>query len=197
MPDANRLVGGFDTPATDAAHAFRAVMEAVARPGTILEISGGQGPAPLSPAAATVALTLLDDTTPVFLGAAHDTDDIRGWIAFHTGAPIVGRAVAQYALGTWRDLAPPADFPLGTPEYPDRSVTLIVEMDRLENTGAVLHGPGIRDRARLNLPDPEAHWRNRALFPLGFDCCFTAGSRLAALPRSTHVVAPDDMREPN
>ncbi len=190
MQQASRLSGGFDAAATDAAHAFRAVMEAMARPGTIHTLSGGRGPAPMSPAAATLVLTLLDGTTPIFLGAAHDTEDVRGWITFQTGAPIAARGQAQFALGTWRDLAPPEDFPSGTPEYPDRSATLIVEMEMLQNAGSVLRGPGIRDSARLNLPDPEAHLRNRARFPLGFDCCFTAGDRIAALPRSVRVRAP-------
>ncbi|MDP1577127.1 MAG: phosphonate C-P lyase system protein PhnH, partial [Cypionkella sp.] len=30
---------------------------------------------------------------------------------------------------------------------------------------------------------------NRALFPLGFDCFFTCGTKVAALPRSTYVEA--------
>lgn len=191
MQDTTPLTGGFDTPATDSAHAFRVVMEAMARPGTIHRLAGGEGPTPLSPAAATLILTLCDGTTPVYLGAAHDIDAIRGWIAFHTGAPVcgsvTGRAQAQFAFGTWADLAPPADFALGTPEYPDRSVTLIVEMDALDNAGATLRGPGIRDTAQLTVPDPAVLRANHARFPLGFDCYFTAGDRIAGLPRSTEI----------
>ena len=187
MQDTGTLTGGFDTPSIDSAHAFREIMEAMARPGSIRRIGGGDGPAPLSPAAATLILTLCDGTTPVFLGTAHDTDAVRRWIAFHTGAPIAGRGQAQVALGTWSDLAPPADFAIGTPEYPDRSATLIVEMDALENSGATLRGPGIRDTAQLNLPEREVHRANHARFPLGFDCFFTAADRVAGLPRSTEV----------
>ncbi|THH37186.1 phosphonate C-P lyase system protein PhnH [Aliishimia ponticola] len=189
MSQTHILSGGFDSPATGSAQAFRAAMEAMARPGTIETLSGGTGPAPLSDAAATLLLTLCDTTTPLFLGASHDTDDIRAWLAFHTGAPIARREDAQFALGTWSDLAPLGAYATGTPEYPDRSVTLIVEMPELSNTGAVLRGPGIEETTRLNLPDPQAHQANRALFPLGFDCFFTAGNRVAGLPRSTDVTA--------
>jgi alpha-D-ribose 1-methylphosphonate 5-triphosphate synthase subunit PhnH len=40
---------------------------------------------------------------------------------------------------------------------------------------------------RLDLPETQAFQRNATLFPLGFDCLFTSGNRLAALPRSTRI----------
>ena len=64
---ADTLDGGFADPATDAAHAFRAVMEAMARPGTLREITGATPPAPLSPAAGAAILTLCDTDTPLHL----------------------------------------------------------------------------------------------------------------------------------
>ncbi len=84
---------------------------------------------------------------------------------------------------------------MGTPEYPDRAVTLIVEAEALDNSGTTLRGPGIRETAQLNLPDPEAHRANHARFPLGFDCVFTTGDRIAGLPRSTSVHAPEGATE--
>ncbi|MEM6310499.1 MAG: phosphonate C-P lyase system protein PhnH [Pseudomonadota bacterium] len=188
MQATSTLTGGFKTPAMDAAHAFRAAMQAMARPGTLQTIHGGTGPAPISPAAACLLLTLCDATTNVFLGARHDTKDMRDWLAFHTGAPIVTRAEAQFALGTWGDLHPLADYSIGTPEYPDRSATLIVERDMLDTAGAKLRGPGIATTATLNLPDIDAFRANRALFPLGLDFYFTCGSTVAGLPRSTEVL---------
>lgn len=188
MAETLALTGGFHDPAPDAAQAFRIAMDVMARPGTIQDVAGGQGPSPLSPAAATLLLTLCDSSTPVFLADSHNTAEIRQWLSFHTGAPITGRRGAQFALGTWGDLAPLEGFPLGSPEFPDRSVTLIIEMDQLDASGVTLKGPGIKDTAQLNLPDPEAHRINRSRFPLGFDCFFAAGSQLAALPRSTEVL---------
>ena len=52
--DAQLLEGGFTNAPVDAAHAFRAAMNAMARPGRIEAIAGGQGPAPISAAAATL-----------------------------------------------------------------------------------------------------------------------------------------------
>ncbi|MEL6417663.1 MAG: phosphonate C-P lyase system protein PhnH, partial [Pseudomonadota bacterium] len=52
-----------------------------------------------------------------------------------------------------------------------------------------LTGPGIQNEAFLNLPEVELFVRNRALFPLGLDFIFTAGSKLSAMPRSTIIGA--------
>ena len=114
---------------------------------------------------------------------------VRDWITFHTGAPLVERARASFALGPWQALLPLTDYPVGSAEYPDRSTTLIVEMPTLTQTGARLTGPGIETAAALSLPDIAAFQRNAALYPLGLDFLFTAGDHLAALPRSTRVEA--------
>lgn len=182
----NQLAGGFDDPARDAAHAFRAVLEAMARPGTIRRVAGGRAP-DLSAAAATVLLTLTDTTTPLHLAGGFATDDLGRWIAFHTGAPLVAAEDAVFALGAWDDLQPVTRFATGQPSYPDRSATLIVETAHLTAEGPRLTGPGIRDAARLSLPETAAFRANRALFPLGFDTILTCGDRLAALPRTTIV----------
>jgi len=125
--------------------------------------------------------------TPLHLAPGHDSAEIRDWVAFHTGAPVVEADRAMFALGTWPALAPRDRFAIGTPDYPDRSATLIVEVERLAATGPRLTGPGIEAEARLALPEITAFRANRALFPLGLDFFFTAGDRLAALPRSTTV----------
>ncbi len=181
------LSGGFADPPIDAARAFRACLDVMARPGRIAELGGAVPPAPLSVAAGTLALTLLDGTTPVHLVGAHDTAAVREWITFHIGAPFAGAAEAAFAIGTWDALTPVDRFAIGTPEYPDRACTLIVECDALEPRGARLTGPGIKDEAHLSLPEGEAFRANRALFPLGFDAFLTAGTRIAGLPRSTTV----------
>ncbi|TNF62774.1 MAG: phosphonate C-P lyase system protein PhnH [Rhodobacteraceae bacterium] len=182
------LTGGFETPPLGSALAFRALLDVMARPGTIRRIEGAAPPAPLSRAAGAVLLTLCDPETPVFLGGAHDRAEVRDWLAFHTGAPVVGAGHCAFALGTWPDLAPLSRYAVGTPDYPDRSATLIVEMPALAAGGVTLRGPGIRDTASLPLPDPAAFRANRALFPLGLDFIFTCGDDIAALPRSVEVL---------
>lgn len=184
---AETLSGGFDTPAIQSAHAFRSVMEAIARPGRVLDIHGAEPPAPLSKAAGCVLLTLCDTDTPVYLAGDADCAEVRAWLAFHTGAPLTGPSHCMFALGTWAALLPLSSYPIGTSEYPDRSATLIVERPDIALSGATLKGPGIKDSATLSLPDIQAFQQNHALFPLGLDFIFTSGSQTAALPRSTEV----------
>ena len=181
--------GGFADAPIEAARAFRAVLDALSRPGTLTTLTGANPPAPLSQAAGVLALTLFDATTPVHLAGAHDTPALRDWLVFHTGAPLVSARDASFAIGAWDALQPVTRFSPGTPDYPDRAATLIIEMPELAARGALLRGPGIRDTAQLSLPETTAFQANHALFPLGFDAFLTSGDRLAGLPRSTQVEA--------
>ena len=183
------LKGAFADAPVEAARVFRSALNTIARPGRIETVTGAEPPAPLSIAAGCVLLTLCDPETPVFLAETHDRPEVRDWITFHCGAPLVEAGEARFALGAWDALKPLDRFGIGSAEYPDRSATLIVESVRLASDGAQLTGPGIRETAWLSLPEIEAFHANRALFPLGLDFFFTAGARLAALPRSTRVEA--------
>lgn len=186
---AQTLSGGFADPAIASSAAFRQMMEAMARPGTIHTISGSAPPAPLSPATGAVLLTLCDPDTPLYLAGALDSDTVRAWIAFHTGAPVVGPSHCTFAVGSWNDLTPLSAYQIGTAQYPDRSATLIVQVERLEPHGSSLTGPGIKDTHSLSLPETEAFQQNAGHFPLGLDFIFTCGDHVAALPRTT-VVTP-------
>ena len=186
-PDA--LSGGFAQAPQQSARAFRAALEALSRPGTIVAVEGATPPPALSVAAGVLILTLCDGTTPLHLGLSLDTAALRDWITFHTSAPLVAAEGARFAVGTWADLAPVSRFAIGTPDYPDRSATLIVEMTDLRATGARLTGPGMESAAHLSLPETGAFIANRRHFPQGFDTFLTCGDRLAALPRSTRIEA--------
>jgi alpha-D-ribose 1-methylphosphonate 5-triphosphate synthase subunit PhnH len=192
------------TPAfVDPVHAsqavFRAVMDAMAHPGTIVDTSGlAQAPRTLDRGAAAVALTLLDYETPVWLDPAlAQSPEVVAWLRFHTGAPVTDDP-RQAAFGIIAD--PPRmpqleAFSQGSIEYPDRAATLVLQIERLSGTGGFwLSGPGIREgRALFASPLPAdfvARMRaNRALFPRGLDIIFTSGTTLAALPRSIHLSA--------
>jgi alpha-D-ribose 1-methylphosphonate 5-triphosphate synthase subunit PhnH len=186
MSSKTALSGGFKQAPLEAATAFRAIMTALACPGDIRTVAGATPPAPLSVAAGVALLTLADAETPIFLGASYDTSDVHSWITFHTSAPIGTAQAAVFALGTWSEL-PLADFAIGTSEYPDRSATLIVELDELSDTGALLRGPGIKETAQLSLPAVVPFQENAQHFPLGLDFIFTSGCTLAGLPRTTKV----------
>ena len=85
--NADALTGSFDVPPLHSACAFRALLEAMARPGTIHKVEGAFPPTPLSVAAGVALLTLTDTTTPLHLAGVADRAAVRDWVAFHIGAP--------------------------------------------------------------------------------------------------------------
>ncbi|MBA3446454.1 MAG: phosphonate C-P lyase system protein PhnH [Pseudaminobacter sp.] len=189
--------GGFADPLFQSQAAFRAVMDAMARPGSVHAVSCDalSPPAPLLPAAAAVALTLCDHDTAVWLDPPlAQAPGLADWLTFHTGAAITANparaAFALIQLGARLDLD---RFNLGTDEYPDRSTTLIVQVDGFSGGEAMmLSGPGIlglRPFAPRSLPaDFVTRWAaNNALFPRGVDLVLCSAAELAALPRSTRT----------
>ena len=183
------LQGGFENAPLDSATAIRAIMNALARPGEIETLEGARPPLPLSVAAGPFILTLCDPDTPIHLAGRHDCPDVRDWITFHTGAPFNGRQNASFALGDWGSLLPLEPYPIGTAEYPDRSATLVVELEKLEGSGVTLTGPGIKDHSAISLPELNHFVQNTQAFPLGLDFFFTCANQLSGLPRTTKVEA--------
>ncbi|WP_410216265.1 phosphonate C-P lyase system protein PhnH [Paracoccus sp. (in: a-proteobacteria)] len=181
------LSGGFTEPAQQSAAGFRVLMQAMARPGSIYTLAGAMPPAPLGTAAGTVLLLLADPTTPLHLAGPADNTTVREWLRFHAGCPLAAPEAATLAFGPWSHLGSLDRYPAGLPDYPDRSATLIVELDQLEAEGPRLTGPGICTHAWLSLPEIAPFQANRALFPRGLDFIFTCGDQLACLPRSTIV----------
>lgn len=183
---------GFADPVLDAQRCFRAVLEAMSRPGTIRAAGEGlAAPAPLARATAAVLLTLVDHETPLFIDPA--AEGAAEWIGFHCGAPrVAAPGAARFALGL---ASPPAlaDLDSGTHEAPEASATLILQLPALgEGEALALSGPGIRGSAVLRatgLPAGfVAAWaENHAAFPCGVDVILCAGSHLAALPRSLAI----------
>lgn len=178
--------------ARGAALRFRAALDAMARPGSLRAIEGVEPPEGLSPAAAGLVATLADAETPLWLPERLRGGAAERWVAFHANARIVPRGEAHFALGTWEELMPLETWPAGTPAYPDRSVTCLVEVAALSGGPVLsLRGPGIeRERAFAPaLPEDAAGVlaANAARFPMGVDLFFTAGIWAAALPRSSRV----------
>lgn len=198
MIPAEALQGGFADPVFESQSVFRGVLAALSRPGRAVAcVASVTAPAPLMPAVAAVVATLADNTSPVWLDAALSEGAAPAWVGFHTGAPIVPdpEAAAFALIGDPLAMPDLSTFALGTAEYPDRSATLIVQVESLEGGGRlVLKGPGIEDRAHV-APHPlpagfVARMRaNRALFPRGVDLILVAGDRILGLPRSTRVEA--------
>lgn len=192
------LLAGFADPVFAAQATFRDVMDALARPGTIVPlIDTLAAPAPLSAAAAAVALTLLDGDTPVWLDAPLAAPpDVAAWLRFHTGAPIVSSPVdAAFAIVADPAGMPPLEaFAIGSLENPDRSATLVLQVKSFD-AGAPLAvaGPGIAGRVTLGATPLPADFparlvANRALFPRGVDLLLATDTAVAALPRSVTLL---------
>jgi alpha-D-ribose 1-methylphosphonate 5-triphosphate synthase subunit PhnH len=187
------LAPGFQDPALDSQRVFRAVLQAMARPGQIQALDRlPEAPVPLGPATAALALTLFDLDTPIWL-----SDDLRGaaarYLAFHTGAPQVGAIGDARFIVIGRGAALPdlAAIDLGDAEYPERAATLLIQVERLAAaSGRRLRGPGIAGHIDIAVEGLAADFwdafaLNRKRFPLGFDTLLVAGDALLGLPRST------------
>ena len=190
------LEGGFTNPVLGAQATFRALMDAMARPGTIHSTGGDAAPPhSLGAAQGAIALTLADHDTPVWLSPQLANPATRGWIGFHTGAEAVASpAHARFAfLAAGEPIPDFLGFDAGSQDYPDRSATLVIELPALSGGPQLLAtGPGIKISTQIalqGLPGDFLHrWRvNRGFFPRGIDLIFTAGSDLMALPRSTDL----------
>lgn len=184
-----------DTP-VESQQVFRSVMNAMAQPGIIARLDSPIiPPAPLNPAATAILLALADFETSVWLDAAvwaslTATDYIR----FHSGAKLTAETgEASFALITDAEHAPAlSSFAQGTPDFPDRSTTLILQVSGFSRSGWTLTGPGIETETQLGAwPLPPGFKDqiadNRRQFPLGVDLVFASADSVAALPRSTHV----------
>lgn len=194
-----RLRAGFRDPVHDSQSVFRALMTALSQPGRVMAVAATcEAPQGLSPAAAAVLLTLADFETPVWLEAPLRDGEAGRYVTFHTGAAIVSdRTAAALAVvdgrradGTLLDA-----FPYGEDRYPERSATVILEVDALERgRPVILSGPGIASHSTIAPAGlADAAWpalqANAERFPLGIDIVFTAGSAIAGLPRSTRLTS--------
>jgi alpha-D-ribose 1-methylphosphonate 5-triphosphate synthase subunit PhnH len=187
------LAPAFPAPVIANQVVFRAVMDAVARPGEVKALPPAVGaPSPLNNTAA-LALALLDYETPLWLDPPlAKMPAVAEWIRFHTGARVTADPrQASFAFIADPAHAPPFDlFALGTGEYPDGSTTLVLQVDRFGAGQCLsLAGPGIADVGTLSAePLPaDLHDRlaaNRALFPRGVDLILVSANSVAALPRS-------------
>jgi len=187
---------GFADPVLQSQATFRAILNALSRPGTLVDAGAGlEPPAPLGAAAAAALLALADYETPLWISPAFASGDVAAWVKFHTGAPSAAspKTAAFALIDLAADPLDLAAFAEGSAEYPDRSTTLIAQVASLSTAGPLrLFGPGVRGEAAFGFtPCPSdftAQWRaNGEGFPLGVDLILAAGGRLAALPRSARL----------
>jgi alpha-D-ribose 1-methylphosphonate 5-triphosphate synthase subunit PhnH len=193
------LPAGFADKVLSAQSTFRSVMDAMARPGSVQRIAAAvSAPGPMARGTAAIALTLFDHDTPVWLDSRmSETSEVAKWLKFHTSAPVVAdSSVCHFALiGDAASLSGLDRFGFGSDEYPDRSTTLILQIDSLTEGPAVeLRGPGIDGAAVLRAAIQPANLLarlaiNQLLFPRGIDVVLVAEDTIVAIPRTTRLVA--------
>ncbi|MCI4663650.1 MAG: phosphonate C-P lyase system protein PhnH [Neomegalonema sp.] len=188
-----------------AAANFRAILNALARPGRVeTAIPFRAAPEPLFPAAAAILTTLVDTDAPYWLSPRLRTPEIDAYARFETSAAAAqDPGQADFLLGDWSEIAPIATagrLRIGTAEYPDRSATLILTVEALAQTAdggctVCVDGPGVETQHRFQLAlseQADAFFaflaRNRTGFPLGVDVILTAHDRLVGLPRTARVM---------
>ncbi len=186
---------GLTSEVFDSQEVFRALLIAMANPGTIIrpdiELNT---PGAIHKAAGAILLTLLDFETPFWFDLDKDAEDIK-WIRFHTGAPYTfSPKNALFALITDQETQnKPAKFNPGTIEDPHESTTLIIQTRGIDTKGGMrLTGPGIERESfvRLNGINQELlHQRSEVVheYPFGIDMIFVWEDTFLAIPRTSHL----------
>jgi alpha-D-ribose 1-methylphosphonate 5-triphosphate synthase subunit PhnH len=190
---------GLSDPVHDAQRAFRAALDALARPGRIQRMGQRIPGLALGAAMAHLLLALTDDDTPVWWQSGDGA--LADWLRFHTGAPAARQpGEAAYAVITDpATLAPLDAFAQGTLESPEQSCTLLIEAPSLTGGPALTgFGPGIATRQPIAVAGlRDGFWRewqiNHAAFPQGVDIFFTCGDQALGLPRTTRIARLEEV----
>jgi alpha-D-ribose 1-methylphosphonate 5-triphosphate synthase subunit PhnH len=202
MTTVAELPAGFADKVLSAQSTFRSVMDAMTRPGSVQRIAIATGtPGVMMRGAAAIALTLFDHDTPIWLDPAMSgTADVGKWLKFHTSAPVVtDSSICSFALvGDAQNLPALDRFSFGSNEYPDRSTTVILQVESLTDGHAFeLRGPGIDGTALLRAAIQPADLFERlainaSLFPRGIDVVLVHDDAVVAIPRTTRLAARRD-----
>lgn len=204
---------GFEQPVHDAQQVFRAVLDAMARPGRLQSLPPSvlaalQPPAALGAGLAAVLLTLLDGETTLHLGDALAHPNVARYLRFHSGVRLVTTAAEAAFVALPADALSAGLLPQlhdGSDEAPHLGATLVVEVTSLQADGHAgddavrleLRGPGIEQVHTLAVGGvPREVWQERiamqAHLPRGVELILSCGATLAAIPRTTRVTLLED-----
>ena len=186
------IFAGFSNAVQDAQQSFRAVLEALSRPGTIhTMVPPAEHPAALQPAEAALLLTLVDpDASAWFAGSPVEA---AAYCRFHCGiSPEATPIEARFAFLLGTSPLPLKRFHVGEAETPEHAATLIVRVPALDGGPRVqLAGPGIETTRTIAPKIEPAFWQawqpNHAGYPLGVDVLFVSADQVMGLPRSTRA----------
>ena len=175
--------------ADTAQRAFRAALDALARPGTPAALP----PAGDRPAALLPVLALADLDTPVCVLGDTPGGAWADALATVTSAPVVPLAAARLAAAL-RPLEPGelAAVRAGSPAAPEEAALVALAVPALEGGPALtLSGPGVAGSRVIGprgLPADLVAARAATAFPAGPDLLLvTPGGAVLGLPRSTRI----------
>jgi len=184
---------GFNDAVHEAQRTFRALLDALARPGLVQTTATVTPPAGLAIASAAAGLTLLDLETTMWLQPG-TSEAARSWLLFHTGCRFTESPQdADFAIITDLSTMPPLTaFHWGAAEYPEASASLLIQLPALTGpTTVTWQGPGIREAIALQTPLPTGFWQQwqemTASYPLGLDVWCLADDQVMGLPRTARV----------
>ncbi len=192
------MLAAFADPVFDSQRTFRELLQAMARPAAPRPLPVlPPAPAPVAPAAMAILLTLCDATTSVWL--QQPSDEAVRHLRFHAGLRLADEPqAADFALISEPAAMPPLQrFGAGDLRYPDRSASLIVQVDGFRSGAEAdrlrFAGPGLREPVALAIDGlPADFWQQRAALsarlPLGIDLFFVAAQQVLALPRTTRLL---------
>ncbi len=193
----------------DAQRHFRLLLDSMARPGQVREFTGLtlSPPPPLSPAAAAIALALLD--TNVSFACAGYGEGVGSYLRANTSSREAAIPEADFLFFA-PGAADPATVAMAKPgllAYPDQGATLIMETAGLVEAASfgrvngnetahglrvTLSGPGVDGTVNfgvqgLTLESLDAVRRLNREYPLGVELVLTAGNRFVSVPRSSAI----------
>ena len=191
------IPAGFARPVFESQGTFRAILEAMSRPGSLVALPvQAEGPRGWSGGMASVVLTLCDMDTPVWLDPEAASDDAMRFLRFHCACPLTGlpKRAAFAVVMNHAAMPPLGAFALGSAEYPETSATVLLATDfDVDATRTIsVTGPGVDGQGRLPLawlPERfvDAWGENAGLFPRGVDVILIGFSHIVGLPRTLRM----------
>ena len=176
-------------PVADTRRTFRALVDAMARPGTVHAV-------PVGPADRAVIATLVDHEVTLRSDDGELTDRLAGEGRFDP-APLAEADVVHTTDGSGDSIA---EARRGTLEEPSDGATVVYRVEQVStdldsSSGATtlsLTGPGVPDRREVlveGFPSTavDAFEATTAGFPRGIDVVLASAKRIAALPRTVTV----------
>jgi alpha-D-ribose 1-methylphosphonate 5-triphosphate synthase subunit PhnH len=184
----------FTSAARESQAVFRAVLQALARPGRIYQLPAvREFPRADARYGYAILAALADGEVSICLTGASEAE--CAFASLGTGARLSRVGEADYALALEDDPTVPISLTRGELETPEDGATLVALVRRIGADGLALScaGPGVRSSTRLRVAGLSSETmaaRNVACsaYPLGIDLILVdVDGRVAGIPRTTTV----------